>query len=129
MRKPNLISVMLVLTLLFGSFALGFLLGRNQSSDVIISVPHTMLTAPTQPPETEAIPETTEAVVVFPININTADRDTLTALPGIGYELARRIVEFRQEHGSFTAVEELMLVDGIGEKRLEQMLDLITIGG
>lgn len=51
------------------------------------------------------------------------------ALPGIGEVLARRILAYRDQNGSFSTVEELLNVDGIGKKRLEEIWDLITIGG
>lgn len=50
-------------------------------------------------------------------------------LPGIGEVLAERILLYRTEHGPFTYVEQLLYVEGIGEKKLEELLDLITIGG
>ena len=43
--------------------------------------------------------------------------------------IAERIVAYRDENGSFDAPEELLNVEGIGKKRLEEILDLITIGG
>ena len=51
------------------------------------------------------------------------------ALPGIGEVLAERILNFREEHGNFSSVDELLNVEGIGKKRLEEILDLITVGG
>ena len=51
------------------------------------------------------------------------------ALPGIGQVLAQRIISYREEYGSFQTVEDLMNVEGIGEKRMEDILDLITTGG
>ena len=72
--------------------------------------------------------EETQAVS-FPIDINAASEADFQALPGIGEVLAQRIVAYRQEHGPFRAVEELMNVEGIGQKRIAQILDLITIGG
>ena len=63
------------------------------------------------------------------VNINTADHQALTTLPGIGDVLAQRIIDHREENGLFRTVEELMNVKGIGEKRMEQILDLVTIGG
>lgn len=59
------------------------------------------------------------------VNINTADEQQLQALPGIGPELARRIVEYRQENGAFTAAEEIMGVNGIGQGRFEAIRELI----
>ena len=51
------------------------------------------------------------------------------ALPGIGEVLAERIVAYREENGNFSSPEELLNVEGVGKKRLEEILDLITIGG
>ncbi len=50
------------------------------------------------------------------VNLNTATSEELTALPRIGDIVAARIVAYRKKNGSFTKVEELMNVKGIGEK-------------
>ena len=63
------------------------------------------------------------------MNINTADADELAQLPGIGEVLAQRIVDYRGTHGNFTAVEQLTNVEGIGQGKLEDILEWITIGG
>ena len=60
------------------------------------------------------------------VNINTADADELDALPGIGPVLAQAILDYRAEHGDFTAAEELLLVKGIGEAKLEGFRAQIT---
>ena len=62
-----------------------------------------------------------------PVNINAADAEELTALPGIGKELARRIVEYREEHGPFAAVEDLTNVSGIGQGKLAALEELVTV--
>jgi competence ComEA-like helix-hairpin-helix protein len=51
------------------------------------------------------------------LDINRADGDALQGLPGVGPTLARRIVAYREAHGQFRRVEELMEVPGIGAKR------------
>ena len=128
MKKPRL-SILVAVTLLFAVFTLGFFLGRNGShGSVELSVPAAMQTLP--PQTTCPEPTTPETVAVtFPIDINRADAEQLTALPGIGEVLAGRIVAYREENGSFLSTQELQNVDGIGEKRLDAILDLITIGG
>ena len=64
--------------------------------------------------------------IVFPININTANENELDALPGIGPAIARRIVEYRSLQ-TFTKIEDIMLVKGIGEKKFAKLKELITV--
>ena len=61
------------------------------------------------------------------ININTADINQLTTLPGIGPALAERIVSYRETNGLFNSVEEIRKVSGIGEKRFLDIRDRITV--
>lgn len=63
-----------------------------------------------------------------PIDINTADIEQLTLLPGIGEALAKRIIEYREKYGPFTDVAQLLNVSGIGESKLESIIDYIKIG-
>ena len=62
-----------------------------------------------------------------PLDLNAATEEQLAGLPGIGETLARRIVAYRQTHGAFAAVEELLQVEGIGESRLDAIRDMIVI--
>ena len=64
--------------------------------------------------------------IVFPININTASEKELDALPGIGPAIARRIVEHRSLQ-TFTKIEDIMLVKGIGKKKFAKLKELITV--
>lgn len=64
--------------------------------------------------------------LVYPINVNTADQATLQLLPGIGATYARRIIEYREQNGSFSSSGELLKIKGIGEKRLQRIRPLIT---
>lgn len=127
MRKHN-ISLLVVTTIVFAAFLLGFFLGKNQNQDrIVVSLPNKFMTAP--PPETEALTEPTEEKVIsFPISINHAVKEEIMALPGIGDVLAGRILAYREEHGNFSSAEELLNVEGLGEKRLEDIWDLITVG-
>ena len=129
MRKHS-ISVLLVITIIFGAFTIGFFLGRNQKEDTIaVYVPKELVTVPIKVQET-APPVTEEPMVIsFPISINEADKEEIMALPGIGEVLADRIIEFRNTHGDFSSPEELLNVEGVGKKRLEEIMDLITVGG
>lgn len=63
------------------------------------------------------------------ININTASAEELMLLPNIGKTLADRILEYRNENGAFRTIDELTLVEGIGEKRISDLAAYITVGG
>ena len=62
------------------------------------------------------------------ININTADQTSLEELPGIGPGKAQMILEYREAHGNFKDISELMNVDGIGQKTFDKLKDRITLG-
>ena len=73
-----------------------------------------------------------EAVVPVkkePVDINTATAEELETLMGIGPVLAQAIVDYRAEHGPFASVDELLEVSGIGETKLDNIRDDVTIGG
>ncbi len=129
MRKPK-IPILVILTVAFAAFTLGLLIGRTQNrGSISVNVPQSMLTEPTQVQQTETETTVPTEGVSFPIDINHAGMDEFMALPGIGEVLAQRILIYREENGSFSTVEDLLNVDGIGKKRLEEIWDLVTIGG
>lgn len=61
------------------------------------------------------------------ININTASKVELMRLPGIGESKAQTIIQFREEHGRFQSVDDLLQVSGIGAKTLAKFRDQITV--
>lgn len=61
------------------------------------------------------------------VNLNTADQATLETLPGVGPVTAGSILAWRTDNGGFTAVDELLEVDGIGEATLEDIAPLVTL--
>ncbi len=60
------------------------------------------------------------------ININTASKEMLMTISGIGDVYAQRIIDYRNNK-SFSSIEEIKNVNGIGEKTFEKMKDLITV--
>jgi len=63
------------------------------------------------------------------IDINRASVEDLTEIPGIGKSLAQRIVDFRDEHGPFKRVDDLLKIRGIGEKSLEKIRPHVKVAG
>jgi competence protein ComEA len=62
------------------------------------------------------------------LDINTATATQLDALPGVGPRTAELILEYRQAHGGFKKIEELMNIRGIGEKSFLELRELVTVG-
>jgi competence protein ComEA len=63
------------------------------------------------------------------ININTATAEELDSLPGIGPAKAAQIIEYRQNHGPFVTIEDVLKVTGIGPAIFEDIAPLISVAG
>lgn len=61
------------------------------------------------------------------ININQAEKDELMTLNGVGEKKAEKIIEYREENGSFKSVEDLKNVNGFGEKTFESLKESIIV--
>ena len=80
------------------------------------------LTAPPVVPPADAAEAQTK-----PVDLNAAGETELQAVPGIGKSLATRIVQFREKNGAFKSVDDLLKVQGIGEKSLEKLRPFLTV--
>jgi len=122
--KKHGAMLLAVITFSFACFILGFFLGRSQRrEEVTVSVSKELYTLP---PVTTSAPETTE-VIQYPLDLNSATGEELQSLPGIGEVLSQRILDYREEHGPFTATDQLMDVYGIGQQLYESIQGYITV--
>ena len=61
------------------------------------------------------------------VNINTANKEKLATLPGIGEGTAEKIIEYMSKTGKFKAIDEIKKIPGIGESKFKSLKDKITI--
>lgn len=114
--------VMALILALGTCLMIGMLIGRSRvGNDLFVSfgvdIPNIT---------TELIEDTSDA---GGIDLNKATVDQLTVLPGIGETLAQRIIAYREEHGDFESIEDIMHVNGIGQSRFAEIKAYITVGG
>lgn len=74
------------------------------------------------------VPPSSGAGSGYPVDMNRADHQALTGIPGVGEVLALRIIAYRESHGPFMTMEDLLDVPGIGEGRLAGMRDYVEVG-
>ncbi len=63
------------------------------------------------------------------LDLNSAESNHLTQLPGVSIDIARKIVNWRKQHGLFTAFEELRRVPGLPEEAIEKIRERAFFGG
>ena len=114
--------VVLALTLLFAAGTLlWFQFSRPEEGVTLVAVREDRQgTAPAEKPQA---PGMLEGEV---LDLNTASLSDFTRLPGIGETKARAILTWRETYGPFRAVEDLLSVEGIGEKTLENLRPYIA---
>ena len=121
--KNNKLHPLLLTTIIFTALLIGFFTGRIS----------TIYSNTTVSARSESVNVDASKDHVLPaenkININTATFDDLMLLPGIGPALAERIISYRETNGPFTSKEELVNVNGIGNKTYAKLENYITTGG
>jgi competence protein ComEA len=60
-------------------------------------------------------------------NLNTATADELAALPGIGEVIAKRVLDYRERHGRFRRPEEIIIIEGLSERKYRAIADTVCI--
>lgn len=111
-------------------FALGWFLGSSRTpAQIQVTVAETAQAAAPKSETSSTAPAVKSEDGPVIVDLNTADQEDLETLPGIGPELAARILAYRETIGAFVSKEQIMDVEGIGEKRYADMEQLITVGG
>lgn len=105
-----------------------------KKNEVIKSTTDKTTTATTEIPNNAAIPDnsntssnTSSATTNLKINLNTASKEELTKLSGIGEAKAQDIIDYRNTNGSFKTIEEIKNISGIGDALFAKIKDNITI--
>ena len=112
-------NILLFICIGFLMLTIGVFVGRNSSKERI-----------TIPDSNEIISETpTIQAEELQLDINEMSKAQLIALPGIGETLADRIIAYRDQYGPFQSMDDLLNVEGIGEGKLEQIANLVKVGG
>ena len=134
--KAGLVSALIIAAAAFG---LGMLFESVHTERFVVETLSGVQSE--EPAEENDVPETAsqevlaesteeaadEQVVDGKININTADIELLDKLDGIGESTAQKIIDYRNANGNFESIEELTLVSGIGEKKLDAIRDKICV--
>ena len=115
---------LLIITVLFIGLMVGLLIGRfTSTSEIRLSSYDHATISDSEDAQTES------HAAVGKLNINIATAKELAMLPGIGDTYAQRIVEYRKENGPFMKIDDLLKVKGIGQKRIAEISEYITVGG
>lgn len=148
MRNKGLFLV-IILTAITVSFMFGIAFGRKTATTTTIptnsvsepssqseDIEETTLAKPVDETTAQKVTDETTTKVTKEttlssgfINVNAATKEDLMLLPGIGKVIAQAIIDYRNDHGPFKTVEDLLNVSGIGNKRLDAIRDYITVGG
>ncbi len=121
-KKEKNIILIIALVLLLG--AVGFIVRKVIKKERVLRSADVKMRAAFDREE-ENLEETIQPSA--PVNINTAGLMEIEALPFLGLERSKDIIEYRDKNGPFKSLEELTNISGIGAKTLEKLKPLITL--
>lgn len=135
MTDKKIAAVLLSMLLIFVGFLAGLFVGRTTADNMYRYFPAESVESTTLPEttdQTEPVPHSYPSEPEVSIDemrwdLNKVTKEELMEIPGIGEVLAQRILDFRQLHGPFQSVEDLEKVNGIGEKRLEDLRNYLFV--
>lgn len=79
------------------------------------------------PAESLEQPENNTSEANFPIGINSATYEELQTIPGVGPATARLIIKYREENGTIASLDDLLAMEGIGEKTVSLLADYCVV--
>ena len=144
MRTKKSQLLLALLALLTMVFSIGFFIGRQSIPyEVAAQTEHAVKQTDELPAQEETdkpdaaantaaqdeseAEEAAQPEITYPLDLNRATLEELMTLPRIGEKLAQRILDYRAQYGRFSAPEQLMDVEGIGEGTFEGLRELVTV--
>ena len=102
----------------------GYMVGKGADKEIVISPAAQNVLAASDVPERDlSLPSQDPGRM----DLNTATKEELMTLDGIGEVMADRIIEYRDKYGKFSSVPEIMNVNGIGESTFRGIKDFVTV--
>ena len=123
--KPEKGYVLLVITIVFTALFIGIFIGRASAGNQLLPNNDSVNVTPSETYDSND----TRPYIENKLNINVATKDQLCLLPGIGEITAQKIIDYRTTNGSFTSIDELKSINGIGDKMFEAIKDYIIVAG
>lgn len=120
-------KIVLIITIVFLALVLGFALGQRESETPVVFGKSSFVGRGAGRTAGEAVASEENRGQSIIININTASKEELESLNGIGPVLAQRIIEYREDKGGFKTIEDITKVRGIGAAVYNKIWQYISV--